>query len=85
MEKDKSEQVESPESLQHVDPAVEKNLLRKMDLRVVPLVSGLCKSLLYPHFQSQVLTTLRSTVISGSIEYRQCKDSRDGNRSQTYE
>lgn len=52
MDKREDARVETPQSepLNPVDPAIERRVVRKMDLRVLPLVSSLCKNTSTPLF-----------------------------------
>lgn len=67
-----------PTQQHHVDPVIEKRVIRKLDLTVTPLVAGLCK---YPRlvWHDLVLIMLLSpALVPRSREHWQCEDCRDG-------
>jgi hypothetical protein len=62
--------------LVHIDPQVEKRVVRKLDLNVMPLVVALCKWCSIHKIdckETLILTyVLRSGIIFGSIQYWKC-------------
>lgn len=65
----------SPVNTARVDPAVEKRLVRKLDLRLVPLVTSFCR--FPPNYVSIEETNMRRRPrFPRQIQYRQCQNRR---------
>ena len=68
----------------HVDPVIEKRVVRKLDLTVTPLVAGLCKCcdneeiFVFPTrvIMVELIRYDSSALLPGSRKHRQCEDCR---------
>lgn len=64
----------------HIDPAIEKRVIRKIDRAVIPLVMGLCECSMSLRLLPQPLyspLTIRFGLFPGPFKHWKCRDRRN--------